>query len=722
MKRFVVVFLRLCIVLLLALPLLVPVVRREHSLTAPQTITVLVSYNTRRSIAFDGALEQKIKDRFGDMVSLEWKGYGAPDNHPVQDFEDLLNLSASNKGTTVIVGNEALWGQTAHKFNDALRGLQSSGNDRLWFVSEQALGGQPLSSVPAEYLAVSDVFMPKMSFLGEESAASIEIIGKLKPSSKISPELVLRSGDSLLAARRLELEADAHGIVHSMVSVPVLFVRASTQILTVSLNSPLAVAPLNSASTSVSVAHSKTTLLHIGVGPDWSLRSLRQKLKFWPNLDLLSYYILREANDDMSIPSSQLSLIEFPAEKLFGTELPNFHGIVAENFLFDQYLNPTDTQNLINYVKNGGRMVIQAGPLSFASRDSNITALSPCRNTPEFDFENTYRWETGTVKLASNLDLQGFLKHVSSRATAIKCDPKPDALVLAQTVDGQHPVLLAQPLEKGLVLTFMAGDWHTAFTQVEVKSEADRANRIEQANATDDLFQWMVEFLQRRQDSGLRPPDLAGPRIYDGDKFYALRSRGILRLENPLHFYSNDVEVAIGQASRLPLLEVDGIAFDNPLAPAGNWSNSPQKAEAAKPPRQLTLHLQFDDAATTVKRPGLWPVNSGTAKALENLPNPILYKGLPHLIEGSSVAVDGASPSDANQAKNTNNERQKQVTTENVPLLVAYPHLLALLLALLAFEQFLTRILWPARLPSPVLNSIQSSAPKSTSSAGTPKA
>lgn len=723
MKSIIVFFLRALIVCLVVAPLVQPTLEREIAINRPLPIALLASYEVEPTFATQAVLKRLLMRTFGSNITLEWKVFGAPANHPVEDFEELGSLIGATKGTMVILAEPRLWGPPARKFNDALKETEAFKEGRIHWLPGDALIAEGIE-IPGlasglaqlgkgafsegnnpsrqSYLGLSEVFLPKMSFLGEESIASVEITGRLAPNAISKAEIVLRAGDSLLTSKSVDVVSDSQGVVNQIIHIPVHFVRANTQILTANLNSEHAAWPLDSASTTVSVLHSKTTLLHIAVGPDWSLRSLRQKLKFWPNLDLLSYYILREAADDMSIPSSQLSLIEFPAEKLFGTELPNFHGVVAQNFSFDQYLNPKDSENLINYVKNGGRMTLLGGPLSFQSQDPNIMALSPCENVPEFDFKNTYHWEPGQARMSGNAEFGAFVKDISSRATAINCKPKEEAIVFARSKEGAHPMVLAMPLQKGLILTIMSGDWHTAFAQTEVQTEADKAARVVTATAVEDLFQWMVEFLQRRQDSGLRPPDLAGPRIYAGDTFFPIRARGALRLDTRLELFADESRVATGQPFRLSFLETDAARFEkslversgfSPLSEEGSSGRSDlprnansfsqggadnEGARSATPPSLRALHIQFDTSTSAIKRPGLWPVYAGNTKLAERLPNPVVFKGI-EVLKSTSLQ---------------NSALQSSKLKLNIPLLEAYPFLLAVALALLALEQFLTRILW----------------------------
>lgn len=674
MKRSFIWLLRASILALVLAPAWRPFVERPLRHGARLPISVWLHADLAGKPVLDAALAARLRDAFGTDVEFDRTLFGARDQHPLQDYADLVGLVEQNPGTQVIVAAGALWGSAASKVNAALKATNAGRAGALHWLTPEELG-TGAGQAPAEYLAVSDVFLPRMGFLGEESLASVEVVGRSRPGASVTAEIVLRSGGQVLAALPTTLAADGAGLVATSVQVPLTFTRAGTQVLSATLNASLSPSPYHTASSTVQVNHAKTTVLHVAVGPDWSLRNLRQKLKFWPNLDLLSYYILREATDDLNIPSSELSLIEFPSEKLFGTELPNFHGIAVQNFSFDQYLIPQDAENLVNYVKQGGRMAFFGGPLTFKSEDPNIRALYPCENEPRFDLQNAYEWEPADASLAAIDDFRRQLRFIGTAATFVDCKPKEGVVVVARTRQGAHPQVLAMPVEKGLVLSILSGDWHTRFAQVEIRSESERAARVLAAGAVESVFQWTVEFLQRRQDSGLRPPDLVGPRLYAEDKLLQVRSRGAARNGTAYRVVgANGVELGTAQGQFQAALGLETLLLDKPLGQGLRETPSTQA------PALLDLLVEPGSKDQNTGRKALpWPVLPGSARAGEAWPNPIVNRGF-------------TPPPRLREAAPQNGKTREARSL--IPLLEAYPFLLALALALLALEQFLTRILW----------------------------
>jgi hypothetical protein len=680
MKAFALVALRLLILALCVLPVLRPFVNARGTGRTPREVTLLLPPDVASNASLAARARRETQARLsldGNSVRIETRGWGRVASHPVEDLEELGSLLANVDGTLVVVPSHGYWGPAASRFAQKVRETAAFREKRVLLLPREALGSEgEATGAPdtrASFLGLSEIFLPKASFLGEESVASLEVVGRLSPGESAPVEVILRAGASLLTARTETLTADDTGLVHRTLQVPVNFVRTGTQALTATLSSPLASAPLSTATTVVTVHHGKTTLLHIGVGPDWSLRALRQKLKFWPNLDLLSYYILREASDDMSVPSSQLSLIEFPSDKLFGSELPNFHGVVAQNFFFDAYLNPVDTANLARYVQDGGRMLLQYGPLTFQAHDAQIQALFPCENMPEFDAQNTYAWQEGDARVTTDVDLASSLRGLSSRATGTGCVPKKQALVLARTVEGQHPVVLAMPLGKGLVLAVLAGDWHLGGLSREADTPFERTQRLARVHATDTFFQWVVEFLQRRQDGGLRAPDLQSPRLFEDDRIVLLKARGPLRLDEAFALSFDGRVRGEAKPFLLPWLELAALRM--PESVGVGSEGSPVRAFGEAPSRFVNVSLRIASREDPVTRSFEWPLFPGTARSRELLANPLLFRGF------ETLAADNGESTKETSAKRT--------ASRPVPLLEAYPWLLAATLGLLFLERLL---------------------------------
>jgi hypothetical protein len=118
----------------------------------------------------------------------------------------------------------------------------------------------------------------------------------------------------------------------------------------------------------IKVLRDKVRVLHVAGRPDWDVRALRTLLKRDPNVELLSYYILRDEEDsNRDDGTAPLSLIAFPVEQLFREELGSFDLLVMHNF--DAAHHGDYLGNVADYVREGGSLVVIGGDLGLGSGD-----------------------------------------------------------------------------------------------------------------------------------------------------------------------------------------------------------------------------------------------------------------------------------------------------------------------------------------------------------------
>src|SRR5690606_5201854 len=63
--------------------------------------------------------------------------------------------------------------------------------------------------------------------------------------------------------------------------------------------------------------------------------------------------------------NEELSLIPFPYEELFSTELEKFDVVLLHNFDFNLYFQPFYLANLARFVREGGALLMVGGDQSF---------------------------------------------------------------------------------------------------------------------------------------------------------------------------------------------------------------------------------------------------------------------------------------------------------------------------------------------------------------------
>jgi uncharacterized membrane protein len=115
------------------------------------------------------------------------------------------------------------------------------------------------------------------------------------------------------------------------------------------------------------VIRDKVRVLQVAGRPSTDERFLRALLKRDPNVDLISFFILRTPYNLQLVSEDELSLIPFPTDELFGRQLPSFDLIVMQNFNYGPYNMGQYLGAIRDYVQGGGGLAMVGGDLSFGA-------------------------------------------------------------------------------------------------------------------------------------------------------------------------------------------------------------------------------------------------------------------------------------------------------------------------------------------------------------------
>ncbi|MCA9491861.1 MAG: hypothetical protein KC621_18140, partial [Myxococcales bacterium] len=130
----------------------------------------------------------------------------------------------------------------------------------------------------------------------------------------------------------------------------------------------------------VKVVRDRIRVLQVAGAPSWDVKFLRRFLKDDPSVQLVSFFILRTREDLHSqYDERELSLIQFPYDRLFSDDLWSFDVVVFQNFDHQPYFDYRDTElldNLRKYVEGGGALVMLGGDRSFGLGDYQGTPLA----------------------------------------------------------------------------------------------------------------------------------------------------------------------------------------------------------------------------------------------------------------------------------------------------------------------------------------------------------
>jgi hypothetical protein len=140
----------------------------------------------------------------------------------------------------------------------------------------------------------------------------------------------------------------------------------------------------NRAVVTIDGVRDKLRVLLVSGEPHAGERTWRNLLKSDANVDLVHFTILRPPEKQDGTPINELSLIAFPTADLFGRKITGFDLIIFDRYSNQAILPAVYLDNIVRYVRDGGALMIAAGP-DFASSDgiyySPLGALSPAEPT-----------------------------------------------------------------------------------------------------------------------------------------------------------------------------------------------------------------------------------------------------------------------------------------------------------------------------------------------------
>ncbi|MEP2781783.1 MAG: hypothetical protein ABJO67_01430 [Pseudoruegeria sp.] len=125
----------------------------------------------------------------------------------------------------------------------------------------------------------------------------------------------------------------------------------------------------NSAVVQINGVRDRLRVLLVSGEPHPGERTWRNLLKSDSSVDLVHFTILRPPEKQDGVPVSELSLIAFPTRELFLDKIDEFDLIIFDRYKRRGILPSLYLDNVSNYVRNGGAVLVAAGP-DFASADS----------------------------------------------------------------------------------------------------------------------------------------------------------------------------------------------------------------------------------------------------------------------------------------------------------------------------------------------------------------
>lgn len=194
---------------------------------------------------------------------------------------------------------------------------------------------------------------PRFGIVGKEQNVRLRVVDKGGP------------GRAAITVRRDgEIIARREAITGETVQVPVRIDRGGPNVIEIEaapLDNELTLAN-NRAVITIDGVRDKLRVLLVSGEPHPGERTWRNLLKADANVDLVHFTILRPPEKQDGTPINELSLIAFPTRELFQVKIKDFDLIIFDRYANQSILPLVYFDNIVRYVRDGGALLVAAGP------------------------------------------------------------------------------------------------------------------------------------------------------------------------------------------------------------------------------------------------------------------------------------------------------------------------------------------------------------------------
>ena len=317
---------------------------------------------------------------------------------------------------------------------------------------------------PAD-LAVRAVHAPPFGFVRRPLMVEADITSGGLPG--VGARVLLHAEGELVAWEDVQLEQDGE----QTVSFEVKPDRIGFHTYRVSVDVPEGdtIPSNNQLEFTVKVVRDRTRILQVTSRPSWDVKFLRRLLKTDPNIDLVSFFILRTGQSRGLSRREELSLIAFPYDELFTQDLQGFDLVIFQNFWFGSFAPFPDhffLRNIADYVEEGGALLMVGGDFSFGEAGYGTSALSRVLPTgvPQAGSEQErFRaalTSAGERHPVTRLDRDpGVSAERWGELTELQGvnplgEPEPGGVVLATAGEGGSPLVAVRTVGRGRTMAF----------------------------------------------------------------------------------------------------------------------------------------------------------------------------------------------------------------------------------------------------------------------------
>jgi hypothetical protein len=195
---------------------------------------------------------------------------------------------------------------------------------------------------------------PRFGIVGQSQTIGFRVEDQGAPAGSV--EVTVRRDGEVLETRVVPVHTD------NEVSVPILHAGPNFVEIEASPLPGELTAVNNRAVVSIDGVRDKLRVLLVSGEPHAGERTWRNLLKSDASVDLVHFTILRPPEKQDGTPINELSLIAFPTRELFQQKISEFQLIIFDRYARQGVLPLIYFDNIANFVRDGGAILVAAGP------------------------------------------------------------------------------------------------------------------------------------------------------------------------------------------------------------------------------------------------------------------------------------------------------------------------------------------------------------------------
>jgi len=218
------------------------------------------------------------------------------------------------------------------------------------------------SSKKVPDLGITDLKTPGIGF--REQSVNIHFTLVNHAETKTKTMIYLKEADVIISRKEIDLAGN------KQIPVTIDFTPDEAGLKNYSIYVKKISGELNTTNNrrnfQLQVNRQKIRMLYVAGQPSWEYSYFRRLIKSDPQVELVSFLILRNPDNVTIVPEYELSLIHFPAREMFTNKIYEFDLLIYDNFSYQRFFPRSYLTHIKNFVMKGGAFIMLGGEDSYS--------------------------------------------------------------------------------------------------------------------------------------------------------------------------------------------------------------------------------------------------------------------------------------------------------------------------------------------------------------------